>query len=220
VVAGSFTTKYAEGATSKAVLRALRRPGPLEVGAVSAHVGLQQRAHDELQRLPQGRASKREVVVTGMGDPERGERGEAVAVEGGAQGEAGIDECARVAKSRRLIRWSEIGERRVLGGERDQHSTDSGVEDGQDGELRGAAEVADERARPRRHLVEQVTVGAGARHARPRSTRASWTSWAAMRFFLREAATIMADDAARLSLRGTPAPTSNSAAMASSSKTG
>jgi hypothetical protein len=38
-------------------------------------------------------------------------------------------------------------------------------------------------------------------------------------FFLREAATIMADDAVRLSRRGTPAPTSNSAAIASSSKT-
>jgi hypothetical protein len=50
------------------------------------------------------------------------------------------------------------------------------VDDGQDGELRRAAQVADERARPRRQLVEQVTMGATTRHARPRSTRASWTS--------------------------------------------
>jgi hypothetical protein len=44
------------------------------------------------------------------------------------------------------------------------------VDHGKNGELRGAAQIADERARPRRELVEQVTVGAGTRHARARSS--------------------------------------------------
>src|SRR5262245_52125149 len=80
--------------------------------------------------------------------------------------------------------------------------------------------------RPERRLSVQVAgrgqadsapIGA---HARPRSMRASWTSWAATMFFLREAATIIAAEAMRLSRRGTPAPASKTAAMASSSKRG
>ena len=115
-------------------------------------------------------------MIAGAADPERRDRGAAIAVERGAQGKASLDQRTGVTNGGRLIRWAKVGECRVLGGERHQRSPHGGVDDSEDGELRGAAEVADERAWPWRKLVEQVTVGAGTRHARPRSTRASWTS--------------------------------------------
>ena len=89
------------------------------------------------------------VNISGTADPERGDRGAAVAVERGAQGDAGLDQFAGVAQGRRLGRWAEVSERRVRGGERRQGGPHGGVDDSQDGEFRRAAQVADEWRRPR-----------------------------------------------------------------------
>jgi len=103
-----------------------------------------------LQRSQRRRASKWEIVIAGTADPERGDRGAAVAVENGAESEAGVDECACVAKCGRLTWWAEISERRVLGGKSDEGGVHCGVKDDQDGEFRSAAQIGDKRTRPRR----------------------------------------------------------------------
>jgi len=101
--------------------------------AVSAHGQLHRYARDDLQRRPRRRASKREVVIARTTDPERGARGAAVEIARSTKIETDLDQFAGVANGQRFVRWSEVGERRVLRCERHQRSPHGGVDDGQDG---------------------------------------------------------------------------------------
>jgi hypothetical protein len=161
-------------------------------------------------------------VVVGRRDPstQGGDDGALVVVESGAQGAGCANEPSRLAKGRRLAESAEVVEGGVFRDQRGKRGVEADMEDGEDGELRRVAQLGRARSWPRRGWVAVAATGRHVGHARPRSMRASWTSCAATRVFLREAATIIAAEAMRLSLRGTPAPMSNMAAMASSSKMG
>jgi hypothetical protein len=96
----------------------------------------------------------------------------------------------------------------MLGDKGGQRGTQGGGEDGEDREFGRAAQIEDERARPRRKFLEQVTMSRATHHASSGERERRLRFSVATRLLMREAATMMADDA-RLCLRGTTAPTSN-----------